>query len=90
MPRPLSKSCRQVLEALYQARGPMSRRMIADKIMEKESLSNGRIAQESMTYNGLIATGDLREIELEDFSETHYTITAKGRKLYESRSDATE
>jgi hypothetical protein len=78
--RTISKSVRQVLTALAKAKGPMTRSQVADHAEKAgDSLHAGRIAQESATYAGLVADGEIKMVEIED--ETCYSITAKGRKL---------
>ena len=88
MSRQISKSVRQVLGTLAAAKGPMTRRQVANKVAVTDKVHAGRIADESLTYNGLVASGDISEIELDDETgyEMAYKITAKGRKLLEAAS----
>lgn len=82
----LKKPQRQVLSTLAKLKTGegLSRRGIADKVAKTDSVINGRIANESKTYQGLLDDGFIKSKEIggpgEEINETIYFITAAGKK----------
>ena len=78
----LLKPHRQVLGTLAKAKGPLSRRAIAERVGRTENLIEGRIAAETKTYGALEASGFIRvkTFDIDGKTETVNELTAAGRK----------